>query len=54
MNKEDAIKELKKIQECGDIEIAHSMADNIICSFLLSLGYFEIVTEYNKIDKWYA
>lgn len=51
---EEKISQLKKLQQSGDTEIAHSKADDIICELLLELGYEEVVTEYHKIDKWFA
>ena len=49
-----AMVELQKLQGDMDTEYAHGKADDILCEFLESLGYFEIVEEYNKVDKWYA
>ena len=54
MTKEETINELKKQQNNGDIEVAHVKADQAICGFLISLGYQEVVDEWDKIDKWYA
>jgi len=54
MTEQEAINELKDIQKLGDIEIAHSQADGILCELLSSLGYEKVVAEYNKVDKWYA
>lgn len=46
--------EKMKGADCGDTEIAHSDADDILCDLLSLLGYNEVVEEYNKIGKWYA
>ena len=54
MIEQEAINELKDIQKLGDIEIAHSQADDILCKLLISRGYEKVVAEYNKVDKWYA
>jgi len=51
---EAVINNLKKLQDSGDTESAHSDADDILCDFLSHLGYEEVVEEYKKIDKWYA
>ena len=48
------ISKLKKLQKDKDIECAHSNADNILCELLTTLGYVNIVTEYNKVKKWYS
>lgn len=53
-NREFAIVELKKLQVYVDTETAHGSADNILCDLLESLGFEDVVTEYNKVDKWYA
>jgi hypothetical protein len=51
---EIALKKLKKIDKDGDEEQNHIEADKILCKFLKSLGYSDIVREYVKIPKWYA
>lgn len=48
------IDKLKEQQDSGDIEGAHSIADNVLCDILLELGYYDVVYEWMKIDKWYA
>ena len=48
---------LKKIiEECnsGDKELDHLRADDVLCDLLDALGYNEIVTEFKKLEKWYA
>lgn len=40
--------------EDADIEKEHIQADEILCDFLLHLGYKELVDEFQKIWKWYA
>lgn len=52
--KETALATLSECQEYTDIEAAHSIADNVLCSILIELGYEDVVLEYNKINKWYA
>lgn len=54
MNREQAIAELKKLQESGDIEAAHCEADGVLCKLLEALGYQDVTAEWAKIDKWYA
>lgn len=54
MTKEQAIEELKKLQANGDIEIAHAYSDDVLCKLLIEMGCEDVVSEYNKIDKWYA
>ena len=54
MNREEAIKALKREQENDDIEIAHSTADDVLCELLISLGYGDVVSEYERVGKWFA
>lgn len=54
MTREDAIKKLKMEQSNGDTEMAHSNADDVLCELLRSLGYSDVVDEYEKVDKWFA
>ena len=54
MKRSEAIHELREIQEIADIEVAHCLADDILCRLLSSLGYSDVVAEYNKVAKWYA
>lgn len=59
MNKRLNDKYLKRMNEvkqgyADDEEVAHSLADDILCDLLINLGYIELVDAYNDIDKWYA
>jgi hypothetical protein len=54
MTREEAIEKLKKAQNGGDPEGDHSSADDILCELLASLGYADVVEEYEAIIKWYA
>lgn len=38
----------------GDIEQAHSLADDLLCQALLDVGYTEGVEVYKIMEKWYA
>jgi hypothetical protein len=38
----------------GDEEHDHLEADEILCNLLSDLGYTELVSEFRKLDKWYA
>ena len=53
-DREKALQAMKKAQANGDQEAAHNDADNALCVLLISLGYEDVVTEYNKVEKWYA
>jgi len=54
INREDYIAVLKDLQNHPDAEVAHSKADTFLCHLLRSLGYVDVVEEYEKILKWYS
>jgi len=57
MNKKlhaEYVEKMKMCIENGDIEMAHSDADELLCEFLRKLGYDELVEKYLKVYKWYA
>lgn len=54
ISREEAIEKLKEQQNNEDIEVAHSIADTILCRLLESLGYSDVVKEYDRVEKWYA
>lgn len=43
-----------RCQSIGDIEIAHIEADGVLKALLNSLGYEDVVKEWEKVEKWYA
>ncbi len=51
---QDIISKLKALQSNHDIEAAHSQADKILCDLLNSLGYDDVVKEFENLEKWYA
>lgn len=51
---ERAKRDLIHEQSNRDQEGAHGEADNILCNLLHALGLSEVVSEFEKIDKWYA
>jgi hypothetical protein len=53
MKRKEAIDQLREIQEIANIEVAHRLADDILCRLLHSLGYANVVAEYSKVGKWY-
>jgi hypothetical protein len=54
MKRKEAVDQLREIQEIANIEVGHRLADDILCRLLHSLGYADVVVEYNKVGKWYA
>jgi len=53
MRRKEAIDELREIQEIADLKVGHRLADDVLCRLLHSLGYRDVVAEYNKVGKWY-
>lgn len=51
---QDIISKLKALQSNTDIEAAHNQADKILCDLLNSLGYDDVVKEFENLEKWYA
>lgn len=48
---------VKRMIEAGnqdDPEDAHADADDILCEVLEKLGFEDLVSEFNKINKYYA
>lgn len=54
MTREEAIIELRQCQSNFDTEAAHVDADGVLTDLLTSLGYQDVVAEWEKVDKWYA
>jgi hypothetical protein len=53
MTPTEAIDQLREIQEINALKVGHRLADDILCRLLQSLGYADVVAEYNKVGKWY-
>ena len=51
---EEMCERMKDVIEMKDTEDAHIEADHILCEFLESLGYGELVKLYRKVYKWYS
>lgn len=54
MTREEAIEKLIDQQANDDTESAHSRADEVLCELLVSIGYADVVKEWERVDKWYA
>ena len=52
--REEYITRMRECAENGDIEAAHSDADEILCEVLKDLGYEDLITLYHDVRKWYA
>jgi len=56
MTESEAIEKLKALDGMGDTEHEHVEADDILCEFLVSLGYPALVEQFKKnaAGYWYA
>ena len=54
MKSVNAIYDLKHFCHTDDEEADHLKADEIICTFLTSLGYVDLVTAFNEVKKYYS
>ena len=54
MNKDEILNKMIELGKSDDFEVAHGEADHLLCEFLKSLGYNDIVEAYNKVGKWYS
>ena len=55
MTTSEALEKMKSLQdENGEYETAHSEADKILCQVLTQLGFNELVSEFEKVPKWYS
>lgn len=57
MDPKDALEEMRRLAELddyGDIEMNHLVADTLLCRVLVHLGQKELVDEWDKVGKWYA
>ena len=54
MTREEALAKLEDCRKSGDTEAAHADADDVLCDLLKSLGYADVVSAWERVDKWYA
>lgn len=54
MTPEEATRRIKEDCHTGDNEADHSLADEILCKLLVSLGHEEVVEAWEEVHKWYA
>lgn len=54
MTPEDFKLKMLEISRNGDIEDAHSKADDLMCELLKTLGYTDGVAIFDSMDKWCA
>lgn len=52
--KQAIIDELRSLKGAGDIELAHSRADELIINFIKKLGYDTMADAWDDVPKWYA
>jgi hypothetical protein len=53
-DREKALEKLRSLQSEVDQEMEHLAADGVLCELLVSLGYADVVEEWEKVGKWYA
>ena len=46
--------EMRRIERNNDTEMAHILADELMCKLLRELGYGEGVDIFEQMDKWYS
>lgn len=46
--------EMRRIGRDNGTEMAHILADELMCKLLRELGYGEGVDIFKKMDKWYS
>lgn len=54
MTREEAIAKLRSLHTSYDPESDHAEADDVLCELLITLGYEDVVIEFENVDKWYA
>lgn len=54
LKRQKIIDKLNEVAKSDDYEMAHSVADGVLCEVLIALGYEDIVEAWNKVGKWYA
>lgn len=54
MTREEAIVKLRALHTSYDPESDHAEADKVLCELLTTLGYEDVVIEFDNVDKWYA
>ena len=55
MTEIEAIEELEKLsKKYNDVEVEHIKYDELLCEFLIRLGYNKLVKKYNETLKWFA
>lgn len=54
MTRDEVKARLKELAQDSDTEVAHRLADEVLCRFLEHLGEHEVVELYNEVDKWYG
>lgn len=55
MTRRKVLERLREIALSDDPETAHYEADTMLCEFLKSIGYRDVVEAYEAVEpKWYA
>ena len=51
---DEALERMVDLKAHNDTEIAHEIADEILCEVLRGLGYNDLVDAYEAVPKWFA
>ena len=51
---EEALAKMREAERMDDNEVAHGLADDLLCAVLRYYGQDELVEVYNSVGKWYA
>lgn len=54
LKRQKFIDKLNEVAQSQDYEMAHSVADDILCEALIALGYEDIVDAWDEVGKWYS
>jgi len=50
----EKLSKLKQEEHHGNADVKHEEADVLLCELLDKLGYNEITTKFQKLEKWYG
>ena len=49
-----AVHDLRRLQACDDVELAHIEADQVLCNLLSQIGFQKVVAAWSAVGKYYA
>ena len=51
---EKIIEQMNEVAKVSDVELAHVIADDLLCECLNLFGCSELVMAFKRIKKWYS